>query len=86
MKAYLASRTVPGHGARVFIPYEHHVGKRLLQNMKSKSLCGGADKDTGKCFGYEFNAQMFQEIQSYLRGYGFVLEECCETNDDEVWR
>lgn len=84
MKAYTQSRVVPGHGPRVFIPYLHRR-EVVVARLDRESLWGGWDKDTGKCWGWEMSTDNFDEVVSYLRGYGYAVEECSSANIDEVW-
>jgi hypothetical protein len=90
MKAYTQSRQVPGHGPRIYIKRGQAV-PAIRDQMDKLCIGGGYDKDTGKCYSWEFpsaeeNDGRYKKAQNYLKQYGFVLEEYAARNAKEVWK
>lgn len=96
MKAYLVPTAPVGYGPRIYIPYEFHDAG-VIGFLKKHSTWGGHDKDTGKCYGYEFpnpdtgfydtqeDRQRFELAKRYLLVRGFKLENQSAENQTEVW-
>lgn len=98
MKAYLVPVAPIGYGPRIFIPYEFHTPE-VMAELKRLSTWGGLDKDTGKCYGYEFpscpedespyftkeDKARFTDAKSFLVSLGFKLENQSPENQAEVW-
>jgi hypothetical protein len=88
--AYLVSNPSVSYGARIFIPYAHrsgHMDEYMAAHghMKWASMWGGFDKDTGKCYGYEFGPGVFEAMKTYLMASGFTLVEESAENANEIW-
>lgn len=97
MKAYLVPTAPVGYGPRIFIPYDLHT-LEVEYLLRPLSMWGGYDKDTGKCYGYEFpsedltgfyttpeTAARFGQAKDKLQELGFVLENQSAENQAEVW-
>jgi len=93
--AYLVPYATTVYGPRIYIPYEHHDAG-VIAFLKKNSMWGGHDKDTGKCYGYEFpnpegsfyepdDKRRFERAKRYLLVRGFKLENEGQDNHDKVW-
>ena len=93
--AYLVPEAPIGYGPRIYIPY-NLIDAGVRGFMEKNSMWGGHDRDTGKCFGWEFpnpesnfympeDLEKFEKAKRYLLVRGFKLENQSEQNQDQVW-
>lgn len=82
-KIYYQAATL-SYGMRVFVPYDLMTDS-LRFSLNANCLWGGMDKDTGKCYSYEFGTSAGEYVHTLAENSGFTLVEVNPINAVDVW-